>query len=199
MLCDGYTDIPAGKLATVVTYLEMTAPPAIGKGGSGDLSLRRLGASDVDRYLGLFRTVGGPWLWFSRLTTPAGEVARILADPEVEAYAVVVAGEEAGLLELDFRGGDEAELVYCGLVESAVGRGAGQALMQLALARAWSRPIRRLTVHTCHLDHPRALPFYVRMGFRPFKRAVEVMDDPRLAGLLPPDAAPHVPLIAPER
>lgn len=199
MLCDGYTDIPAGKLATVVTYLEMTAPPTTGKGDSGDLSLRRLGTADVDRYLALFRTVGGPWLWSSRLTMPAAEVARILADPDVEAYAVVLAGEEAGLLELDFRGGDEAELAYCGLVESAVGRGAGRALMQLALARAWSRPIRRLMVHTCHLDHPSALPFYVRMGFRPYKRAVEVMDDPRLAGLLPPDAAPHVPVIAPPR
>ncbi|CUA89546.1 GNAT family N-acetyltransferase [Chelatococcus daeguensis] len=199
MLCDGYTDIPAGKLATVVTYLEMTAPPAVGRMGSVDLSLLRLDAPDVEHYLGLFRTVGGPWLWVSRLAMPIPEVARILADPDVEAYAVVLAGEDAGLLELDFRGGDEAEIVYFGLVEAAVGRGAGRALMQLALARAWSRPIRRLMVHTCHLDHPGALPFYVRMGFRPYKRAVEVMEDPRLAGLLPPEAAPHVPLIAPPR
>jgi GNAT superfamily N-acetyltransferase len=197
MLRDGYTDIPAGKLATVVTYLEMTEPPATTGTDSGDLSLLRLGAGDVDRYLRLFKTVGGPWLWFSRLAVPPAETERILADPAVEAYAVVLAGEEAGLMELDFRGGDEAELVYCGLIPSAVGQGAGRRLMQLALARAWSRPIRRLTVHTCHLDHPSALPFYIRMGFRPYKRAIEVMDDPRLVGLLPRDAAPHVPLIVP--
>ena len=31
---------------------------------------------------------------------------------------------------------------------------------------AWSHPIPRLTVNTCTLDHPRALPLYQRMGFR---------------------------------
>ncbi len=34
--------------------------------------------------------------------------------------------------------------------------------MNRALEIAWARPIRRFWVHTCTLDHPGALPLYVR-------------------------------------
>ena len=45
-----------------------------------------------------------------------------------------------------------------------------------------------------------ALNFYRKQGFVPFARAVETFADPRLAGiLLPPDAAPQIPLLAPVR
>ncbi|HEY1447300.1 MAG TPA: hypothetical protein VGF33_02075, partial [Caulobacteraceae bacterium] len=66
------------------------------------------------------------------------------------------------------------------------------------IEEAWSRPIRRLWVHTCTFDHPSALGFYVRSGFAPYAFMVEVLPDPRLTGQLPPDAAPHVPLIRPD-
>jgi hypothetical protein len=45
------------------------------------------------------------------------------------------------------------------------------------------------------LDHPDALAFYIRSGFRPFRRQIEITDDPRLTGVLPETAAPHVPII----
>jgi hypothetical protein len=67
--------------------------------------------------------------------------------------------------------------------------------MSRAIERAWAHPIERLWVHTCTLDHPGALAFYVRSGFRPYRRQVEVADDPRLSGALPRNAAPHVPII----
>jgi len=41
------------------------------------------------------------------------------------------------------------------------------------------------------------LGFYERSGFRPFRRQVEIAEDPRLSGLAPMDAAAHVPLLAP--
>jgi hypothetical protein len=44
-------------------------------------------------------------------------------------------------------------------------------------------------------DHPAALAFYQRSGFRPFRRQIEVADDPRLDGTMPRDAARHVPVI----
>jgi hypothetical protein len=68
--------------------------------------------------------------------------------------------------------------------------------MQEAIGRAWEQPIERLWVHTCTLDHPRALGFYMRSGFRPYKRAVEIAEDPRLKGYVPLSAAPHIPPIA---
>jgi len=50
-------------------------------------------------------------------------------------------------------------------------------------------------LHTCTLDSPAALTFYMKCGFRAYKRGIEVADDPRLRGLLPLDIAPQIPII----
>lgn len=92
-------------------------------------------------------------------------------------------------------GPGQTELAFFGLVEEAVGAGLGRALMAQALARAFARPIRRLFVHTCTFDHPRAVDFYRACGFEPYKFAIELTRDPRLVGLLPADAVVHVPLL----
>lgn len=194
-LPDGYTDLPPGKIATVVTYLEMTAPaPAAGARNPG-FALARLRADSIDRYLTIFRTIGERWLWFSRLAMERATLAALLDHPDNEAFAVVADGGDVGLLELDFRAAPDAELAFFGLYDSVIGQGAGRWLMDEAVRRAFARPITRFFVHTCTLDHPRALEFYVRSGFRPYKRAIEVADDPRLKGKLPIAAAPHVPVL----
>ena len=82
-----------------------------------------------------------------------------------------------------------------GWVASVAGGGAARWLMNRAIERAWSRPIRRFWVHTCTLDHPNAPGFYQRSGFTPFRRQVEIADDARLSGLVPMSSAPHVPVI----
>ena len=87
------------------------------------------------------------------------------------------------------------ELRMFGVTAQLIGTGAGRFLMNRALERAWSEPIRRFWVHTCTFDHQAALAFYVRSGFRPYRQQIEYADDPRLLGLLPRGAAPHVPII----
>jgi hypothetical protein len=68
--------------------------------------------------------------------------------------------------------------------------------MAQALDIVWSRPEpKRLWVHTCTGDSPQALLFYQACGFKPYKRAIEVAEDPRLLGLLGQERAPHVPVI----
>jgi GNAT superfamily N-acetyltransferase len=191
---DGYTDLPAGKIATVVTYLEMRTRPEPRPVPAGPWTLAGIG-DDVVRYRALFRRVGAPWLWFGRLVIGDAALRAILADPAVEAVALRRDGEDSGLLELDFRQAGACELSYFGLVPEAVGHGAGRFLMARAIERAFARPIGRFWVHTCTLDHPGAVAFYVRSGFVPYKRAVEVADDPRLTGLVPRDAAPHIPIV----
>ena len=125
------------------------------------------------------------------------KVAGILADPNVEACALVRDGADVGLMELDFRVEGEVELAYFGLVPGTTGKGIGSALMNEAISRAFSRPVKRFFVHTCSLDHPGAVSFYVKSGFRPYKQAVELSDDPRLQGFLPLTAAPQVPIFSP--
>ena len=63
------------------------------------------------------------------------------------------------------------------------------------LAEAFRRNVGRVWLHTCTFDHPGAVRFYRRHGFRAFKFAIEVSDDPRLTGHLPETAAPQVPLL----
>jgi hypothetical protein len=43
---------------------------------------------------------------------------------------------------------------------------------------AWLQPIQRLTVNTCTLDHPRALPLYQRMGFTAYDRQERFVELP---------------------
>jgi GNAT superfamily N-acetyltransferase len=194
---NGYTDLPPGKIATVVTYLEMRQRPAQPPAPVPDGWTLQPINGDLPRYRDLFRRVGEPWLWFSRAVMADEELAEILDHPEIEAYALHDGTGDVGLLELDFRFDGEAELAFLGLVPGFTGQGAGRFLMNEAIGRAFARPIRRFFVHTCTLDSPGALPFYVRSGFAPYRLALEVADDPRLLGLLPREAAPHIPVLAP--
>lgn len=193
----GITDLPPGKIAAIVTSLEMFAPPAkrADPPGLSGFSLEPIGRDDVTRYLAIYRVLGERWMWFSRLVKPVAEIEAILADPAVEFFAVRADGRDVGLLELDFRVAEEGELSFFGLDETVLGRGAGRWLMNRALERAWAQPISRFWVHTCTLDHQSAPEFYQRSGFTVFKRSVEVDDDPRLAGHMPRDSVRHHPVI----
>ena len=51
--------------------------------------------------------------------------------------------------------------------------------------RAWSRPIKRLWVHTRRFDHPKALGHYQRAGFVVYSRQKLRFEDPRITGILP--------------
>ncbi|MDP8994419.1 MAG: GNAT family N-acetyltransferase, partial [Pseudomonadota bacterium] len=149
---------------------------------------------DPAKYRLLFERVGGRWLWYSRLAmddaalrAAAGEVHAVVDRRRIE----------VGILELDFSGESECLIRFLGLVPELAGRGLGKWLFARTLALAWRPGVRRVHVNTCSLDHPAALPAYLKAGFRPYRRAFESFPDPRLAGLLPRDAAPQVPLVEP--
>lgn len=195
ILPDGYSDVPAGKIAAVVTHLEMTERPPLRSDPPGAWTLRRAEAPGLDWFRDLYRRVGEEWLWFSRLQMPDAELAAIIQAPLVEVYALVHDGRDEGLLELDFRDAGQCEIAFFGVTAKLIGSGAGRWLMNRALERAWSHQVTRVWVHTCSFDHPAALAFYQRSGFRPFRRQVEIANDPRLDGMAPRCAARHVPII----
>ena len=191
-----FADVPAGKIAAVVTSLEMLARPALRpEAPNAAWTLRHVVTPDLAWFRDLFRCIGEPWLWSSRLEMDDATLAAIIHDRSVGVHVLMAGSQEAGLLELDFRTPHECELSFFGLTLPLLGTGAGRWLMNRAIERAWSRPIRRFWVHTCTFDHQDALAFYVRSGFRPFRLEIEYADDPRVTGLLPSSAAPHVPLI----
>ncbi len=193
---DGYSDIPSGKTVSVVTHLQMfQRPPMRPEHPEASWALRRVDDVDPDWYRSLFRRIGEDWLWFSRLQLSDEEICAVLGNALHKTYVFEAQGREEGLVELDFGTEGECEISFFGLTPPMLGKGAGRWMMNRVLEMAWSRPIRRLWVHTCSLDHPAALAFYIRSGFTPYRRQVEVADDPRVTGLLPRTAAPHMPII----
>ena len=190
-----YEAVLDGELAAVVTYLEIRDRPFVAVPNS-PLALERIEVPQPEHYRELFRQVGSPWLWFSRLIMDDAHLASIIQHPKVELYSVTdEGGREVGMLELDFREPHECELAFIGLVPQLSGIGHGRWLLAEALQRAWRENVRRVHVHTCSLDHPAALNAYRRAGFVPFKRAIERFPDPRLLGVLPRDCAPQIPLL----
>jgi GNAT superfamily N-acetyltransferase len=195
ILPDGYSDIPAGKLAAVVTHLEMTERASPPRDPQGAWTLRNVETPDLDWFRDLYRRVGEKWLWFSRAGMSNVELAAIVQSPLVGVHALVHDGRDEGLVELDFRFPGQCEIVSFGVTAKLIGSGAGRWMMNRALELAWSPRVTRVWLHTCTYDHPAALAFYQRSGFRPFRRQVEVADDPRLDGTVPRNAATQVPVI----
>jgi len=187
-------DISNGELAAVVTFLEMLEPPQFDIPES-TLRLRRVAEPTLDQYRALFRKIGAPWLWFSRLALSDTDLAAIIGHPEVHLYEVAAVEAVVGMLELDFREPGQCELAFVGLVPGLSGQGHGRWLLAHAVRLAWRDGVKRVHVHTCTLDHPAAVAAYRRAGFVPYKRAIERFTDPRLTGDLPPDSAPHWPLL----
>lgn len=193
MLGDGYHDVPAGKVAVVVTHLEMTSPaPLRGAGLPDGLTFAPL-ARDLATYRDLFSRVGAPWLWFGRLVKPDADLDAIISDPQVDLFTLLKDGTPEAILELNFRDKGACELAYFGLTDKLIGTGAGAFLMDQAIKTAWSHEISRLHLHTCTMDSPQALSFYIRSGFTPVRRQVEIADDPRTLGLYPDDTGAHYP------
>ena len=190
--------IPKGHLGSIVTSLEMCQPPPSPSGPQKSaLVLRHWAAPvDSDAYRVLFRTIGENWLWQGRLVVDDHRLATILDAPTTQVHVGTRRdGVAVGLLELDFATPATVELAYFGLVPGMTGSGHGGWLMAHAMRLAWRPGVERVWVHTCDLDHPAALGFYIASGFVPFERSFELIPDPRLAGVHPREAAARIPII----
>jgi len=186
--------IPDGHLGAVVTYLEMTARPLPRPVAARHLRLKRWPSPDPAKYRLLFRRVGTRWLWYSRLLMDDARLAAELG----EVHAVIdPAGIEVGMLELDFRAKGECLIRFLGLVPELAGQGHGDWLFAETMRLAWRPGVERVAVHTCTLDHPAALPAYLKARFTAYRRAFESFPDPRLAGIVAADCAPQLPIVPP--
>ncbi len=188
--------IAPGQLRSVVTYLEMThgpdLPPARPPRTEG--TIVPVAKPSVPFYRYLFAVIGEPWLWMERRKMSDAELTALIQDPGVDIQVLYVDGEPGGYFELDCRDPSDIELVYCGVVPWLIGQGWGRFILLSAIERAWSFHPRRMWLHTCDLDHSGAIAFYQRQGFVVYDEQVEIFDDPRLTGLLPRSAGPHIPI-----
>jgi GNAT superfamily N-acetyltransferase len=78
----------------------------------------------------------------------------------------------AGYFELREHDDGSVEIAYFGLLPAFIGRGWGKYLLTRATQAAWELGPNRVWLHTCTLDHPSALPNYLKRGFRPVRTEV---------------------------
>lgn len=185
--------LPPGHVGAVVTALTMAERPQLAPLPASDLRVEAWPDPDLDRYRGLFRRVGARWLWYSRLVMSDDELRAALGEVHVVRSAD---GTDAGMIELE-RAPDACRIRFLGLVPELTGRGHGRWLVDTTLRLAWRDGVEQVELYTCSLDHPAAMPAYLRAGFTAVSRSFESFPDPRLAGLLPSDCAPQVPLVEP--
>ena len=157
-----------------VTYLEMTSPDqrSAAPVPAEPVTIQRAERPTISYYRYLYDTVGADWGWYERRRLSDEALAAIIHDEAVEVFVLHVRGVPAGYAELDRRVEQGVEIAYFGLVPEYIGRGLGPALLDRALERAWSYGPRRVWLHTCSLDHPKALAVYRRAGFEVYDRQV---------------------------
>ena len=178
---------PRTRIAVNVTFLRMETRPADPAPPLPDgVSLVRLAAPTVPFYRYLYATVGGPYCWWLRRVAPDHEIAALLASPAIAIHVLYRDGEPAGFFELDARTGLDVNLAYFGLMPHMIGHRVGTAFLRAAIDAAWRGRPTAVRVNTCTADHPRALPAYLRAGFKPLRTVRELWDIPDALGMTIP-------------
>jgi GNAT superfamily N-acetyltransferase len=168
------------RCSVTTYYLEMNDPedhcPSRSRPSGLEIRRAEIPSPELNRFF--YTAVGGGWFWIDRLSWTRSRWLEWLARPEVETWVAYLSGTPAGYFELERQTGAQVELVYFGLLPQFVGKGIGGALLTAAIRRAWEMRAERVWVHTCSLDHPRALETYRRQGFTLYKQEEHPVDLP---------------------
>jgi len=158
---------------TKTNYLEMRRQPTqVVSSPREGIEITKVDKPSVEFYRHLYRSVGEQYNWVDRLVLSDERLRSIIQDDQVDVFVVSVSGETAGYSELDRRASNEIELVYFGLFPDFLGLGLGKYFLHWSLQEAWSFEPDRVWVHTCDLDHPAALPIYLKAGFTVYDEKV---------------------------
>lgn len=157
------------SIPVTVTFLEMAAPPArypplpMNK----QIALLRTHAIPLHFYRYLLDRVGRKWNWVNGLRLDDEELAADLHRAGRDIRVLYLEGAPAGFFDIKTHLPQEVELAYFGMMHHAMGQGVGRWFLGAAIEAAWSYQPQRLTVQTCTMDHPAALPLYQKLGFAP--------------------------------
>jgi GNAT superfamily N-acetyltransferase len=156
------------------TYLQMDAPSQLREAHPPVPApqVQKVGDCSVSFFRYLYAEVGRAYHWTDRLGWSDDAVRRHLDDPAVSLWLLSWQGAPAGYFELKKDADGSVEIAYFGLLPEYVGRGWGGFLLTEAVRAAWSLGAAKVWLHTCTLDHPAALPNYLRRGFRAVREEV---------------------------
>ena len=153
------------------TYLEMRDRTALCRASLDDPSIRieQVHQCPPSFWRYLYTEVGRAYRWVDRLPWTAAEIRAYLDAPNVTLWLMTRAGAPAGYFELRHDNVGGIEIVYFGLLPEFTGRGLGGHLLTAATEIAWSYDPNRVWLHTNTMDHPSALPNYLKRGFTAFQ------------------------------
>jgi GNAT superfamily N-acetyltransferase len=160
------------------TYLEMQQPSDLvaARSPNGALRVEQVGFCPTAFFRYLYAEVGRAYRWTDRLVWSDEQVRAYLDAGDVTLDVLYIEGAPAGYFELRRHPDRSIEVAYFGLMSEYIGRGLGGWLLTQAVETAWAEAPDRVWLHTCTLDHPNALPNYLRRGFQPVRREVYQVD-----------------------
>ena len=156
----------------ITTYLEMTAPsqliPAPRRDASWQLRQSSEPCGEWARFL--YLSVGRAYRWKDRAGWTNEQWRHHFEAAPIELWVGYCRGTPCGYSEIEVsQDGNESFLAYFGLLPQFIGRGLGGWLLSEIVRAAWRPATRRVWLHTCSLDHPRALANYQARGFQIYK------------------------------
>lgn len=162
-------------IPVTVTFLEMQAPPANYSHPPMNRQIALLKTRDMPLhfYRYLMDRVGRKWHWVNVLRLDDEELAAGIRKPGRDIRVLYLDGAPAGFFDIKPVSPDETEIAYFGMMEHATGQGLGRWFLGAAIEAAWSTKPKRVSVQTCTLDHPAALPLYQKLGFSPIAQKQE--------------------------
>jgi GNAT superfamily N-acetyltransferase len=148
-----------------VHFLEMRTPASSDKTFANYFTTNKLSKPiRAAFYRDLYYGVGKPWSWLDRMVMTDRELETQLNAEHVSIYTIQVDGHLAGFAEFVLAS-DYVEILYFGLLPDYIGRGIGKHFLQWVIEKAWSFQPKWIQLNTCALDHPNALPVYLKSGF----------------------------------
>ncbi len=159
----------SAPLKAVVTFLEQTARPKLFVPMPVNLHVALMKQTDMPLhfYRYLQYRVGRNFHWVARLRLDDSSLAKIVHDPATAIHVLYLNGAPAGFFELNNSDPQKVSLEYFGTMREAHGLGLGRWFLSQAIEAAWNLNPLKVTVNTCTLDHPAALPLYQKLGFMP--------------------------------
>lgn len=153
------------------TYLQMASPGELRPVPAPvpEPKIEQLDPCTPEMFRYLYAEVGREFRWTDRLAWTDDQVRGHLDDPRNSVWLMSWESTPAGYFELRKHDDDSVEIAYFGLLPNFIGRGWGKHLLTCAVRAAWGLAPGRVWLHTCTLDHPAALPNYLKRGFRPVR------------------------------
>ncbi len=140
------------------THLEMTSRtqlrPVAASSTTFELVRAEIPCPELNRFL--YTAVGADWCWYGRRSWSKAKWIAYLDRADLETWVAYVSGTPAGYFELERQSDANVEIVYFGLLPAFIGKKLGGPLLTAAVNRAWDMGAKRVWVHTCDLDHPKA-------------------------------------------